>query len=68
MRAMLTVRQLIETLQALPESDKGRIVYMEGCDCYGLWNGSTEHHTSWEYPNDDGVRVDVQGLLLGRDP
>ena len=49
-----TIQDLIEILQK--QEDKTLIVHLEGCDCYGEWNGRV---TTDEYED--------KYFLLGRD-
>ena len=49
-----TIQDLIEILQK--QEDKKLIVHLEGCDCYGDWNGKA---TMSNYESDY--------FLLGRD-
>lgn len=41
-RSMITVRQLIEKLQALPDEQKDLPAVLEGCDCYGKASGEVD--------------------------
>lgn len=58
----MKVRELLEHLAALVAKDAGVAdleVWLEGCDCYGLWHGRSEITRS----------SDTEGpfLLLNRD-